>query len=120
MECIHGCTNEGGREIIAPAPPYSSKNDPDVGEGGKGGPEEGDEGGRCPRHPPPPASPTAKKTIEGGDGGKRGVVEINYNTITLFLPVHKARKFSAVFGTTSPRISMTMRPAGLPPMVMSK
>ena len=35
-------------------------------------------------------------------------------------PVHNARKFSAVFGTTSPRSSMTMRPAGFPPMVMSK
>jgi hypothetical protein len=35
-------------------------------------------------------------------------------------PVHKARKFSAVLGTTSARNSMMMRPAGLPPMVMSK
>ncbi len=38
---------------------------------------------------------------------------------TPFSPVHKQRKFSAVFGATSVRSSMVMRPAGLPPMVMS-
>eukprot|EP00929_Paragymnodinium_shiwhaense_P103025 TRINITY_DN662_c1_g1_i1.p2 TRINITY_DN662_c1_g1~~TRINITY_DN662_c1_g1_i1.p2 ORF type:complete len:102 (-),score=17.35 TRINITY_DN662_c1_g1_i1:25-330(-) len=37
-----------------------------------------------------------------------------------FSPVHKARKFSAVFGTTSSLSSMTMRPAPAPPMLMSK
>jgi len=31
-----------------------------------------------------------------------------------------ARRTSAVFGTTSPRSVITMRPAGAPPMVMSK
>lgn len=36
-----------------------------------------------------------------------------------FSPVHKQRKFSAVFGATSARSSMVMRPAGVPPMVMS-
>ena len=36
-----------------------------------------------------------------------------------FSPVHKQRKFSAVFGATSARSSITMRPAALPPMVMS-
>ena len=37
-----------------------------------------------------------------------------------FSPVHKARKFSAVFGTTSARNSMMTRPAGVPPIVISK
>ena len=37
-----------------------------------------------------------------------------------FSPVHKARKFSAVFGTTSARSSITIRPQGFPPMDMSK
>merc|ERR1719301_520072 len=37
-----------------------------------------------------------------------------------FSPVHKHRKFSAVFGTTSPRNSITIRPASLPAMDMSK
>jgi hypothetical protein len=34
--------------------------------------------------------------------------------------VHKARKFSAVLGTTSRRSSMIMRPASFPPIVISK
>src|SRR6516162_10663671 len=34
--------------------------------------------------------------------------------------VHRARKFSAVLGTTSANSSMTMRPASLPLMVTSK
>jgi len=34
--------------------------------------------------------------------------------------VHSWRKFSAVLGTTSLRSCMTTRPAGSPPMVMSK
>ena len=37
-----------------------------------------------------------------------------------FSPVQRARKFSAVFGTTSDRSSITIRPAGLPPMDISK
>ena len=37
-----------------------------------------------------------------------------------FSPVQRARKFSAVFGTTSALSSMMMRPAGCPPIVMSK
>jgi hypothetical protein len=41
------------------------------------------------------------------------------NALT-FSPVHKHRKFSAVLGTTSERSSITMRPAGVPPMVMSR
>ena len=36
-----------------------------------------------------------------------------------FSPVHRARKFSAVLGTTSERSSMTIRPTGLPSAVMS-
>ena len=39
---------------------------------------------------------------------------------TPFSPVHNARKFSAVLGTTSERSSISMRPFGEPPMVMSK
>lgn len=35
-------------------------------------------------------------------------------------PVHKHRKFSAVFGTTSARNSISIRPLEEPPMVMSK
>jgi hypothetical protein len=35
-------------------------------------------------------------------------------------PVQSCRKFSAVLGTISCRSSIMMRPAGLPPMVMSK
>mmetsp|Transcript_510 Transcript_510/g.1637 ORF Transcript_510/g.1637 Transcript_510/m.1637 type:complete len:215 (-) Transcript_510:442-1086(-) len=37
-----------------------------------------------------------------------------------FSIVHSARKFSAVLGVTSPRISMTIFPAASPPMSMSK
>lgn len=37
-----------------------------------------------------------------------------------FSPVHKQRKFSAVFGTTSARNSISMRPLRDPPMEMSK
>ena len=37
-----------------------------------------------------------------------------------FSPVQSARKFSAVFGTTSERSSMTIRPASWPPMEISK
>ena len=37
-----------------------------------------------------------------------------------FSPVHSARKFSAVLGTTSARSVISMRPAGWPPIVMSK
>lgn len=36
------------------------------------------------------------------------------------VPVQRARKFSAVFGTTSASNSMTILPAGCPPMEMSK
>ena len=37
-----------------------------------------------------------------------------------FSPVHRARKFSAVLGTTSARSSMTIRPTGAPSAVTSK
>ncbi len=37
-----------------------------------------------------------------------------------FSPVHRALKFSAVLGTTSSYSSKVMRPAGFPPMVISK
>merc|ERR1719191_148848 len=37
-----------------------------------------------------------------------------------FSPVQRARKFSAVLGTTSARSSMTMRPAAAPPIEISK
>lgn len=37
-----------------------------------------------------------------------------------FSPVHSARKFSAVLGTTSPNRPNTMRPAGAPLISMSK
>merc|ERR1719245_811089 len=37
-----------------------------------------------------------------------------------FSPVHKQRKFSAVFGATSALSSITILPAAAPPMVMSK
>lgn len=37
-----------------------------------------------------------------------------------FSIVHRARKFSAVLGTTSARSSISTRPAGAPPMAMSK
>mmetsp|Transcript_23456 Transcript_23456/g.58103 ORF Transcript_23456/g.58103 Transcript_23456/m.58103 type:complete len:213 (-) Transcript_23456:241-879(-) len=37
-----------------------------------------------------------------------------------FSMVHRARKFSAVLGVTSPRISITIFPAGSPPISMSK
>ena len=39
---------------------------------------------------------------------------------TPFSPVQSARKFSAVFGTTSARSVISMRPDGAPPIVMSK
>jgi len=39
---------------------------------------------------------------------------------TPFSPVQRARKFSAVFGTTSALNSITILPAGAPPIVMSK
>ena len=37
-----------------------------------------------------------------------------------FSPVQRQRKFSAVLGTTSARSVISMRPAGWPPMDMSK
>lgn len=37
-----------------------------------------------------------------------------------YLPVHKARKFSTVLGTTSPNKPSTMRPRGSPPTSTSK
>jgi hypothetical protein len=39
---------------------------------------------------------------------------------TPFSPVHKHLKFSAVFGTTSARSSISMRPLDEPPIDMSK
>jgi len=47
------------------------------------------------------------------------IVKVVSNTTT-HSPVQRARKFSAVLGTTSARNVMTTRPAGLPPMVISK
>lgn len=37
-----------------------------------------------------------------------------------FSPVHRARKFSTVFGTSSPKSPITMRPEGSPPISISK
>ena len=63
---------------------------------------------------------TVREMVNGGEQkGGGGEWPENFGEKTNS-PVHRARKFSAVFGTTSPRSSMTMRPAGLPPMVMSK
>lgn len=48
------------------------------------------------------------------------IIQIEFANPKPCSPVHNARKFSAVLGTTSFRNSITIRPAGEPPIETSK